>query len=78
MKKNRNQKTEGGWQGLFDNARKYYEESIARAQGGFSEVITLANKRLQELNEGRKLEYNLKMFLNACLLENSARARGGT
>jgi hypothetical protein len=59
------------WQEDFIRARQYYEELIRKAGNDFSQRVELAKKRMQEIEEGKDLEFNLKAFLDASLGEKS-------
>lgn len=55
------------WQGELDKARGYFQLVLEKAKEQFEETYILAQKRLKEISEARPMDYNLKMFLDACL-----------
>jgi len=53
------------WQGESEKAKGYYAALLEKAQGGFSEIVSLAQARSKEIETAKPIEYNLKMFLDA-------------
>lgn len=60
------------WEGDFSGAKGYYTQLIDKAGEDFSDTVMLARKRLQEIEEGQPIEYNLKLFLEASLKKDPA------
>ncbi len=57
------------WQKDLDKAKEYYHKVIEKTKGddNFPETVNLANERLEEIEEGEPLEYNLRAFLDTAL-----------
>jgi hypothetical protein len=55
------------WADALDEAKKYYSQSLEASKNNTSEIEALAKERLQEIEEARPIEYNLKTFLDAAL-----------
>lgn len=53
------------WQKNTEKAKEYYLKLIERAAGDYSDTQELAKQRLNEIENGKDMEYNLKMFLDA-------------
>jgi hypothetical protein len=61
------------WQGDFVKARDYYNQLIEKSGDDFSQIRTLAEARLKEIEGQKPIEYNLRMFLDVSLKEDSPR-----
>ncbi len=55
------------WEGSTGEAKGRYNELIEKGKGRNLEIVRLARERLKEIEEGKPLEYNLKMFLDMSL-----------
>lgn len=55
------------WEGDLTQAKGYYTKLIDKAKENFTETVMLAQKRLQEIEKQKPIEYNLKIFLDASL-----------
>lgn len=55
------------WGDSLDQAKKYYAAAIEKSAGSYLETEGPAKERLQEIEEARPIEYNLKTFLDAAL-----------
>lgn len=55
------------WEGNFDKAKEYYKKLIGKVEGGSKENHSLALKRLEEIEKGGGIEYNLKAFMDASI-----------
>ncbi len=59
------------WQGDFAKARDYYNQLIGKLGSNPSNIRTLAEDRLKEIEEQKPIEYNLKTFLDVSLKEGN-------
>jgi tetratricopeptide (TPR) repeat protein len=46
------------------SAETYYKRLLEKAGNGFQDVVNLVNERMKEMQEGKDIEYNLKLFLD--------------
>ncbi len=63
------------WEGDSEKAKSYYLKLSEEAAEDFSDTFELAQARLKEIEEKRPLEYNLRIFLEASLKNNSVTQR---
>jgi len=65
------------WQQDAPSAKKYYTALIEKAGGNFSDISTRAGERLKEIEQARPMEYNLRVFMDACLKEGYVKLEAG-
>ena len=59
------------WQGDLAKAGSYYDLLLKNAQGKYALVVAQARERIKETQENKPLSYNLKMFLDLSLKNES-------
>lgn len=59
------------WQGDLVKASSYYDLLLKNAQDKYTEVVVLTSERIKEIQENKPLSYNLKMFLDLSLKNES-------
>ncbi|MGE5197237.1 MAG: tetratricopeptide repeat protein [Deltaproteobacteria bacterium] len=59
------------WKGDAEKAKDYYNQLLESAGSDFPGVTALTAIRLKEIDQAQPIEYNLKMFLDASLKEDS-------
>ena len=57
------------WEGKNEKAKEYYTELISAAGLNFQDRVAMAKARLNEIEENKPLEYNLKTFMDLSLKE---------
>ena len=59
------------WQGNLEKADKFYKEILKKTKDikDKPEIALLAESRIKEIDDDRDIEYNLRMFLGAVLVE---------
>ncbi len=65
------------WAGATDPAKELYAKLIEKAGSAYQETVNLARERLQEIEQGKSLEYNLKNFLDTSLKSEYANLQFG-
>ena len=60
------------WEQDYAKAKEYYRQLIEKAKSDFSETVAKAQERLEEIEEAKPIEYNLKTFLDVSLKEEYA------
>ena len=60
------------WQGDITGAKGYYDSLLDKAGDDFSDRTAITKIRLNEIAEGKLLEYNLKKFLDVSLAEENS------
>jgi len=60
------------WQGDITGAKGYYDSLLDKAGDDFSDRTAITKIRLNEIAEGKLLEYNLKKFLDVSLTEENS------
>src|SRR3989338_2966377 len=63
------------WENDREQARKYFNLLLEKAKEGYPETIALTRQRLQEIEGGVPLEYNLRGFLDLALAPGGAPAK---
>jgi TolA-binding protein len=60
------------WEDNAVKAKEYYELLLKKAGDNFTETAALTKERMQEIEESRPIEYNLKTFIDISLKEDYA------
>ncbi|MEW6101306.1 MAG: hypothetical protein AB1481_03325 [Candidatus Omnitrophota bacterium] len=60
------------WSNDTAKAREHYNKLIEMAKDSFKEAVSLTKERIEELDAGKPMEYNLKTFLDTALSEEYA------
>ncbi len=60
------------WQGDLVKASSYYDLLLKNAQEQYTGIVAQAKERIKEIQENKALSYNLKMFLDLSLKNESA------
>ena len=59
------------WQGDLVKASSYYDLLQKNAQDGYTAIVAQAKERIKEIQDNKSLSYNLKMFLDLSLKNES-------
>ena len=60
------------WEGELPAAKEYYDLLLEKTGNSDPEALAVIQERLNEINQGKPLEYNLKLGLDAALKEEFA------
>lgn len=60
------------WENDLTKAKDYYNKLVEKAGNDFTETVSMAKERLQEISEAKPMEYNLKTFLDMSLKAENA------
>lgn len=65
------------WEGDLVKAQDYYNLLKKNATDSYTDMVTLANERIKEIEENKPLAYNLKTFLDLSLKNDGALVESG-
>jgi hypothetical protein len=66
------------WEGNVTKAKEYYEALLKSSGESYTEIRTLVNQRLKEIEENGQVEYALRVFMDAMLKKENVPAETGS